>query len=291
MEGFAKKAYLDPPGNNKNQYSVGYGHLIQPHEVKQGFITVGDGKKITVKGPGGADTTVTEAEAKALLNSDLPKYEAIASKGIGADAWAKLNQDQRNALTSLAYNGGQGQINYLVKNGLREAILKGDMENASKIIYEKGYKMSGGKLLAGLDTRRLKEATLFAGATSDLPIQMAMAPSAPPSAPPSAAPPNINPTAANEPPKPPPTIGETLADLISGGSSGDFLKQLDDMTGGKLGIASGDLAKALRTRNLFEGNGDMIDNSMNMSSSSATEISGPIPGVFDETLLSKLSMT
>lgn len=291
MEGFAGKAYLDPPNNTKNQYSVGYGHLITEAEIKQGFINLGNGKKIAVSGAGGKDTVVSKEEATALLNSDLPKYEAIASKGIGADAWAKLNQDQRNALTSLAYNGGQGQINYLIKNGLREAILKGDMENASKIIYEKGYKMSGGKLLAGLDTRRLKEATLFAGSGSDLPTQMAM------SSPPTPNLPTPNPptpaaaASTQPPPAPPSTIGETLANLMTGGSSGDFLKQLDDMTGGKLGIASGDLAKALRTRNLFENTGDMIDNSMNMTSSSSTEISGPIPGVFDETLLSKLSMT
>jgi|688.fasta_scaffold00352_43 GH24 family phage-related lysozyme (muramidase) len=176
MEGFAGKAYLDPPGNTKGQYSVGYGHLITEAEAKQGFINLGDGKKITVKGPGGKDTVVSKEEAKALLNSDLPKYEAVASKGVGVDAWTKLNQDQRNALTSLAYNGGPGQINYLVKQGLRDAILKGDNAAASKIIYEKGWKTSGGKYLAGLDTRRLKESTLFGGGVMEAPTQMAQSP-------------------------------------------------------------------------------------------------------------------
>jgi GH24 family phage-related lysozyme (muramidase) len=291
MEGFAGKAYLDPPNNTKNQYSVGFGHLITEAEIKQGYINLGNGKRIEIKGPGGKDTTITKEEAKALLNSDIPKYEAIASKGLGSDAWIKLNQDQKNALTSLAYNGGAGIINHLVKNGLREAILKNDMEAASKIIYEKGYKTSGGKYLAGLDTRRLKEATLFAGAGSDVPTQLAAAPSPVPGGSTASSPSPTGPsqTAANAPPEPPKTFGDTLAALMTTGSSGNFMKQLDEMTGGKLGVASGDLAKALRTRNLF-GNEDIVDGSTNITADSSTGFSGPIPGIFDETLLSKLSI-
>lgn len=285
MEGFAGKAYLDPPNNTKNQYSVGYGHLITEAEIKQGYINLGNGKKIEVKGPGGKDTVVSKEEAKALLDSDVPKYEAIASKGLGADAWEKLNQDQKNALTSLAYNGGSAQINSLVKNGLRDAILKGDLEAASKIIYEKGFKTSGGKTLVGLDTRRLKEATLFAGAQSDVPQQLASGQS-PQTADSS---PKPEKASANPPPEPPKTFGETLASLMTTGSGGDFMKQLDDMTGGKLGIASGDLAKALRTRNLF-GNEDVVDNSTNITSDNSIGFAGPIPNVFDETLLNKLSL-
>jgi len=291
MEGFAGKAYLDPPNNTKGQYSVGYGHLITEAEQKQGFINLGNGKKIDVKGPGGKDTVVSKEEAKALLNSDLPKYEAIAAKGVGADAWEKLNQDQRNSLTSLAYNGGPGQINSLVKNGLREAILKGDTAGASKIIYEKGWKTSGGKFLAGLDTRRLKEATLFAGAGSEVPTQLAGAPTpmqtpAAPAA--SAATPTPQaPPAAQDVPKEEPTIvGKALETLLTGG--GDFLKQIDQMTGGKLGVASGDLAKALRTRNLFE-NPSMVDSSTNIVADGSSQELGPIPGIFDENLLKKLT--
>jgi len=288
MEGFAGKAYLDPPGNTKGQYSVGYGHLITEAEQKQGFINLGNGKKIDVKGPGGKDTVVSKEEAKALLNSDLPKYEAIAAKGVGADAWEKLNQDQRNSLTSLAYNGGPGQINSLVKNGLREAILKGDTAGASKIIYEKGWKTSGGKFLTGLDTRRLKEATLFAGAGSEAPSQFAAAPTPMQTPAASQSPsPTQAPAAAQDVPKEEPTIvGKALETLLTGG--GDFLKQIDQMTGGKLGVASGDLAKALRTRNLFE-NPSMVDSSTNIVADGSSQELGPIPGIFDENLLKKLT--
>lgn len=288
MEGFAGKAYLDPPNNTKGQYSVGYGHLITEAEQKQGFINLGNGKKIDVKGPGGKDTVVSKEEAKALLNSDLPKYEAVAAKGIGADAWEKLNQDQRNSLTSLAYNGGPGQIRSLVKHGLREAILKGDTAGASKIIYEKGWKTSDGKFLAGLDTRRLKEATLFAGAGSEVPTQLAGAPTPmqTPATPPSPAPTQAPPAAQDVPKEEPTIVGKALETLLTGG--GDFLKQIDQMTGGKLGVASGDLAKALRTRNLFE-NPSMVDSSTNIVADGSSQELGSIPGIFDENLLKKLT--
>jgi GH24 family phage-related lysozyme (muramidase) len=123
-EGFATKAYLDPPGNTKNQYSIGYGHLITPHELKQGYINLGD-KKVEVKGPGGKDTTISKEDAKALLQNDIPKYEKAAADALGVDAWGRLNTEQRNALTSLVYNSGQAGINHLIKKGLRDAILKG----------------------------------------------------------------------------------------------------------------------------------------------------------------------
>jgi len=292
MEGFVGKAYLDPPGNQKNQYSVGYGHLITEAEVKQGFINLGNNKKIEVKGPSGKDTVVSKEEAKALLNSDLPKYEAVASKGIGADAWGKLNQDQRNALTSLAYNGGAGQISYLVKKGLTEAILKGDTEGASKIIYEHGYKKSGGKLLAGLDTRRLKEATLFAGASSEVPTQLASGAGATPSSPPAPPTPNppspVSPTAETFRRKK--SVGDMFASMLTQGPTGDFLKQIDEMTGGKLGIASGELASVLRTRGLFEPASDVIDGSTNVSYADKIQDMGQIPSIYDETLLSKLNI-
>lgn len=307
MEGFAKKAYLDPPGNNKNQYSIGYGHLIQPHEIKQGFINLGDGKKVVVKGPGGADTTISESEAKTLLNSDLPKYENMAVRSIGSDAWEKLGQDQRNALTSLAYNGGKGQIDYLVRFGLRKAIMEGNKEEAAKIIYEKGWKTSGGKYLAGLETRRLKEASLFGGGAAAEQLAKAPTPAPTPEARISeqAGAFNIAPISSAaaaisdkkvEVLKRSQTFGQRVSQfvqdtLVSGlEKGGDFLKGLDEMTGGKLGIASGELASALRTRGLFEMTPDVIDGSRNISYADRVQTNEPIPSVYDQTLLTKLRM-
>jgi GH24 family phage-related lysozyme (muramidase) len=160
-EGFGGKAYLDPPKNTKNRYALGYGHVIQPHEVAQGYIQLSDNKKITVKGSGGKDTTITKDEAKVLLQSDLPKYEKLAADPLGPEAWGKLNQDQKTALISYAYNTGSTQS--LVNAGLKDAIMKGNSAKAAEIISTKGIKTSDGKFSAGLEKRRLSEGALFAG--------------------------------------------------------------------------------------------------------------------------------
>ena len=160
-EGFSGKAYLDPPKNTKNRYAIGYGHVIQPHEISQGYIQLADNKKVQVKGSGGKDTTLTKDEAKVLLQSDLPKYEKLAADPLGPEAWSKLNQDQKTALISYAYNTGSTQS--LVNAGLKDAVLKGNSAKAAEIISTKGIKTSDGKFNPGLEKRRLSEGALFAG--------------------------------------------------------------------------------------------------------------------------------
>jgi hypothetical protein len=88
------------------------------------------------------------------------------------------------------------------------------------------------------------------------------------------------------------TIQDTLASLVSTGPGSDFLRKLDEMTGGKLGIASGELATALRTRNLFFDNQEdtIIDASRTLASTSSNQWEGPIPSVYDETLLEKFKV-
>lgn len=88
------------------------------------------------------------------------------------------------------------------------------------------------------------------------------------------------------------TLQDTLASLVSTGPGSDFLRQLDEMTGGKLGIASGELATALRTRNLFfdDQEDTIIDASRTLASTSSNQWEGPIPSVYDETLLEKFKV-
>lgn len=260
-EGFAGKAYLDPPGNNKNQYSIGHGHLIQPHEVKQGYITLSDGKKVLVKGPGGKDTTITKEEARLLLNSDLPKYEKAAADPLGPEAWSKLNEDQRTALISYAYNVGSTAS--LVKAGLKDAILKGNMEEAANIIYQRGAKTSGGKYLAGLERRRLSESTLFASGKFEAPTQMASAPT-----------PILNTPVSTE-------IGASKSspmDPIASLAHEQFLA-LDKLMGGKLMQGSTELADMLRDiTKEFMNNPTFVDNSQIVNNSTQSQ-SGPIASV------------
>lgn len=161
-EGVVTKGYWDPPGQ-KEKVSIGYGHQIQAEEYKQGFIQVGN-EQISIKGERGIDTVMTKDQAKKLLDIDLPKYEKRAKEPLG-DAWNKLNQNQKDVLTSYAYNTGSTQS--LVKAGLKDAINRGDMKEAANIIREKGVRTASGKFNATLDKRRRREADIFESAAKN----------------------------------------------------------------------------------------------------------------------------
>lgn len=258
-EGFSAIAYLDPPGNAKNQYSIGHGHLIQPQEIAQGYILLADGKKLPVSGLGGKDTKITKEQAKLLLQSDLPKYEKLAADPLGPEAWAKLSDDQKTALISYAYNTGSTAS--LVKAGLKDAILKGDMDKAAEIISSKGIKTAGGKFHAGLEARRMSESTLFAGGQfpnpsgTESPTMLAK---------------NETKSLGAETNKS--ENGSMLGSLLD--SMTEQLAALDQMMGGKLGVDSIALQTAFRQMDKeFMNNPTFVDSSTNVSSAS-----GPAPG-------------
>lgn len=158
-EGFPRggKAFFDPPGQQQ-LVSVGFGHQIQPHEYQQGFIQVGN-EQVPIKGERGIDTVLTKDQATALLAMDMPKYEKRAAAPLG-EAWGKLSDNQKAALISYAYNTGSTAS--LVKQGLKDAIMSGDMKTAASIIADKGIRTAGGQVLGGLVKRRAEEAALFA---------------------------------------------------------------------------------------------------------------------------------
>jgi GH24 family phage-related lysozyme (muramidase) len=153
------KAYFDG-GKNKNGeklVSIGYGHQIKQHEYNQGYINIA-GEKIPLVGERGVDTKITKEQAKKLLDIDLPIYEESAKQPLG-DSWNKLSDQQKTALISYSYN--VGSTKNLVRGGLKDAIDSGDMNLASKIIYEKGIKTSEGKYNKVLDERRARESKMF----------------------------------------------------------------------------------------------------------------------------------
>lgn len=95
-----------------------------------------------------AGQTITQAEADALLTSDLAKYEAKVDKYNDTYGW---NQNEFDALVSFAYN--IGSIDQLTANGTRSR----DVIAAKMLEYNK----AGGKVLAGLAKRRAAEQGLF----------------------------------------------------------------------------------------------------------------------------------
>lgn len=124
FEGLRLKAYKALP--TEKYFTIGYGHYGA--DVKEG-------------------QTITEAEAEALLRSDLKKYEAKVNK-YSAYNW---NDNEFSALVSFAYN--IGNIDGLTKKGERSR------EEIKKVW--KSYCKSGGKEIPGLVRRREAELKLF----------------------------------------------------------------------------------------------------------------------------------
>jgi GH24 family phage-related lysozyme (muramidase) len=176
-EGLPKngKAYKDAHG-----HSIGYGHFITPAEKERGYIIAGD-EQIPIDQNNILNTSITKEQAEKLLAQDLPKYIQAAKSPLG-EAWDRLNDSQKAALVSSAYNTGQGGIQHLIKKGLKDAIMRGDFKKAGEIIKEHGYKTAvidgQRQTVTGLVNRRAEEGAILAGQTSGRSDQLMAASSA-----------------------------------------------------------------------------------------------------------------
>jgi lysozyme len=134
-EGVRYKPYKCPA----NLYTVGVGHLI------------GDGKSL----PREWDKTFTAAEVDELLKSDLRRFELGVHKMLPN---VPLRQHEFDAILSFCFNLGLGCFQ---RSTIRQALLRGDKEAAMESLVK--YCRAGGKILKGLQNRRLDEKRLFLG--------------------------------------------------------------------------------------------------------------------------------
>jgi len=134
-EGVRSRPYRCPA----NLWTVGVGHLI------------GDGKLL----PDSWNRTFTEVEIDGLLKSDLRRFELGISKMLPN---VPLRQCEFDCLVSFAFNLGLGTFQ---RSTLRQALLRGDKKTAMESLVK--YCRAGGKILKGLQTRRLDEKALFEG--------------------------------------------------------------------------------------------------------------------------------
>ena len=109
--------------------------------------SIGYGTKASSK-----NQTITEAEAKKLLEKDLDAARKTVLK-LKETAGYDWNENQVDALTSFTYNLGAGNLRKLTENGTR-----GDEEIADMLPE---YKYAGGKVNDGLIKRRAAELKLF----------------------------------------------------------------------------------------------------------------------------------
>lgn len=176
-EGFAPRAYLDPPNNTKNQYSVGYGHVIKQEEISRSYLLLSDNSKVAVKGVGGKDTTITQTEANKLLQRDLQSYITSTVNIVPTEIWTKLTDTQKVALVSYTYNAGAGGFSSFFNsstNGFKQALQSGNYPTAGAILRDRGVRTAEGiGVVQVLINRRKKEGELIAGVPlSDSPMGM-----------------------------------------------------------------------------------------------------------------------
>jgi lysozyme len=132
-EGVRSRPYRCPA----NLWTVGVGHLI------------GNGKLL----PDSYNRTFTTEEIDGLLKSDLRRFELGISKMLPN---VPLRQCEFDCLISFAFNLGLGTFQ---RSTLRQALLRGDKKAAMESLVK--YCRAGGKILKGLQIRRLDEKALF----------------------------------------------------------------------------------------------------------------------------------
>jgi lysozyme len=91
-------------------------------------------------------------EVDAILRTDLQRFE----RGVHTYCPVPLTQGMFDGLVSFSFNVGLGTLQ---RSTLRQKLLRGDKEGASEELMK--YCMAGGKILKGLQTRRIDEKALF----------------------------------------------------------------------------------------------------------------------------------
>jgi lysozyme len=134
-EGVRSRPYRCPA----NLWTVGVGHLI------------GNGKHL----PDSWNRTFTEAEIDGILKSDLRRFELGVHKMLPN---VPLRQCEFDSIVSFCFNLGLGCFQ---RSTLRQALLRGDKKAAMESLVK--YCRAGGKILRGLQIRRLDEKALFEG--------------------------------------------------------------------------------------------------------------------------------
>jgi GH24 family phage-related lysozyme (muramidase) len=148
FEGFSSCVYADPAGHA----TIGYGRLLH-----YGPPTKQDRKKWGC---------ITEARARAMLRSDLAKYEAEVLRRIQG---ARVTPAMMTALTSFAFNLGPGALDFMPAKG------KGSNTHIAWHVRNGNYRKAGQQMLLfdgiivngkryellGLQIRRRKEFRLM----------------------------------------------------------------------------------------------------------------------------------
>jgi len=142
-EGIRYKPYRCPA----KLWTVGVGHVMYP---EQGKLKVENRDEFLLRPE---DNRVwTKDEVDGLLKFDLARFE----RGVAQFCPVPLTQGMFDGLVSFSFNVGLGTLQ---RSTLRQKLLRGDKTGAGEEFLK--YCMAGGKILKGLQNRRIDERALF----------------------------------------------------------------------------------------------------------------------------------
>ena len=142
-EGVRQKAYRCPA----KLWTIGVGHVMYP---EQGKLKLEDRMSVPLRPED--DRVFSMEEVDGILRSDLARFE----RGVAQYCPVPLTQGMFDGLVSFSFNVGLGTLQ---RSTLRQKVLRGDKEGAAEELLK--YCMAGGKVLKGLQNRRIDERALF----------------------------------------------------------------------------------------------------------------------------------
>jgi lysozyme len=142
-EGVRFKPYQCPA----KLWTIGVGHVLYPNQGKMPI----DQRGAYALHPED-NRAFSKDEVDAILRTDLDRFE----RGVERFCPVPLTQGMFDSLVSFSFNVGLGTLQ---RSTLRQKVLRLDKEGAAEELLK--YCMGGGKVLKGLQNRRIDERRLF----------------------------------------------------------------------------------------------------------------------------------
>ena len=142
-EGVRSKPYRCPA----KLWTIGVGHVLYPDQAK---IPLDKRDDYPLRAEDSRSFSAEEIDG--ILRSDLARFE----QGVAKYITVPLTQGMFDGLVSFSFNVGLGTLQ---RSTLRSKLNRGDKEGAAEELLK--YCMAGGKILKGLQNRRIDEKSLF----------------------------------------------------------------------------------------------------------------------------------
>ena len=142
-EGVRYKPYRCPAA----LWTIGVGHVLYPEQAK---IPMAERMNFPLRPED--NRQFTKEEVDGILRADLQRFE----RGVHSFCPVPLTQGMYDSLVSFSFNVGLGTLQ---RSTLRQKLLRGDKEGAAEELLK--YCTAGGKILKGLQTRRIDERAVF----------------------------------------------------------------------------------------------------------------------------------